>query len=372
LRLALAEGLFMQTVESVARSLGFDYAGDGSVQIEAPMQPAAATERHLALAMDPKFLSKIKEGSARAAMVPPDFDWKSTSLDAVIFAPRARYAMAGVTALFSPDMKRPAERHICAVVDQSAIIADSAHIGAFAVIEEGAQIGAGVLIGSHVCIGPGAIIGANSVIKSGTRIGARVAIGDRVIIHENTVVGADGFSFVTPEKGAIEIAREGGGDPFVAPGAVWARIHSLGSVIVGDDVEIGASVTIDRGTVADTRIGAGTKIDNQVQIGHNVVIGENCLLCGQTGVAGSAELGDRVVLGGQSGVADHVKIGHDVMVMASAGVSGHTKPQSIVGGTPAVARNLFVKQLMAMRKLPRVVDDVAALKKRFSSRKASG
>ena len=123
-----------------------------------------------------------------------------------------------------------------------------------------------------------------------------------------------------------------------AENTVWARIYSLGRVRIGDDVEIGAGATIDRGTVADTVIGSGSKLDNQVQVGHNVSIGENCILCGQVGVAGSAEISDRVVLGGQSGVADHTKIGNDVLVMASSGASGNVKSGSIYGGTPALPR----------------------------------
>lgn len=142
------------------------------------------------------------------------------------------------------------------------------------------------------------------------------------------------------------------------------RINSIGTVIVGDDVEIRAGSTIDRGTVTATRIGSGTKIDNLVQIGHNVQLGANCMLCGHVGIAGSCEIGDRVVLGGKVGIADHIKIGHDSLVGASSGVGSDIPPRSIHMGAPAMPRADFFSQLKNLRRLKRLVEDVADLKKR--------
>ncbi len=163
------------------------------------------------------------------------------------------------------------------------------------------------------------MIGADALLLSGVRIGARVRIGDRFIAQPGAVLGGDGFSFVTPTPGVVEEARETGAISSVEQ-ADYVRINSLGSIGIGDDVEIGANSCIDRGTIADTMVGDGTKIDNLVQIGHNVRIGHTCLICGQAGVAGSTVIGDRVVLGGKAAVADHLRIGSNVVITGNSGV----------------------------------------------------
>ena len=187
------------------------------------------------------------------------------------------------------------------------------------------------------------------------RIGARCEIGARFIAQPGAAIGADGFSFVTPERSSVENAKEDGVIAASTRNSVWMRIHSLAAVIIEEDVEIGANGTVDRGTLAPTRIGAGSKIDNQVQIGHNVSIGRSCLLCAQTGVAGSAKIGDRVVLGGKAGVADHAEIGSDTVVAAASGVSGKVAPRSIMMGAPAMKRDDYMKTMMALRRLPGLI-----------------
>jgi len=214
---------------------------------------------------------------------------------------------------------------------------------------------------------PAQSIDEGALIHSGARIGARVTIGARVIIHQNAVIGADGFSFVTPQLGAVEAAKADGGSRSDTQNTSLARIHSLGAVTLGDDVEIGAGTSIDRGTLTDTRIGSGTKLDNQVQIGHNVQVGSTCMLCAQVGVAGSAEIGDRVVLGGKVGVADHVKIGSDVLVGAASAVATNIPSRNIMMGVPAVKRDEALRGVMALRRLPRLFETVEALKKRLSA-----
>lgn len=357
----------MPTIADIATGLGFDAVGNTGLAIRSVSEPKAAGAEDLALAMDKKFIPDIAEGAARAAMLPPEADWEALGLEAAIFAPRARYALCGVTTMFAKPPHWAPGVHTSAVVAPDAEIADDVAIGPFCVIEPGAKIGAGGVLLGQCFIGAGAEIGEGALIYQGVRVGARVQIGRRAILHANSVIGADGFSFVTPERGSVESAKEEGRIVIGAENRVWAKIHSLGAVVIGDDFDLGACSVIDRGTVIDTRIGHGVKIDNQVQIGHNVQIGDNCLFCGQSGVAGSAVLGDRVVIGGKAGVADHAKLGSDVMVMAHSGVSGTVKPRTIVGGTPAVPREELTGMILGLRRLPRLVADVAALKKRFSS-----
>lgn len=361
-----------RTVQQIADALGLDFEGDGELLIRAPAHPDAATADQIALAMDPKYLSLLERSAARAAMTPAGVDWRGFGLEAAIFAPRARYAMAGITALFAPPPGGEGV-HATAVIDPSARIGASAVVGPYAVVGAGSEIGAGGWIGPHVTIGADVQIGEDALIKSGARIGDGARIGRRVIVHENAVIGSDGFSFVTPEPGAVEEARARG-----AAGAVeqintrWARIHSLGSVIIGDDVEVGACATVDRGTVADTRVGDGSKIDNHGLVAHNVSVGDSCLLCGHAGVAGSAKIGDRVVLGGQAGVGDHSTVDDDAMVMAASAVSGTVKSRTIVGGVPALPRDEATRIFLATKRLPRLFEEIEELKKRFSEPDASG
>jgi UDP-3-O-[3-hydroxymyristoyl] glucosamine N-acyltransferase len=199
-----------------------------------------------------------------------------------------------------------------------------------------------------------------------------VRVGARAIVHGNAVIGADGFSFVTPDRGAVESAKATGRVEEGARNLRLSRIHSLAAVSIGDDVEIGAGACIDRGTVSDTRIGHGTKIDNLVQIGHNAAIGENCMLCGQVGVAGSVTLGDRVVLGGQTGVADHVSIGPDSVCGARSGVAGDLPPGSVVLGTPALPRAEALQIMLALRRLPGLIARVRGIEKRLPAADANG
>jgi UDP-3-O-[3-hydroxymyristoyl] glucosamine N-acyltransferase len=251
-------------------------------------------------------------------------------------------------------------------VAPDAEIAADAVIGPLCVVAEGARIGPRVRLIAQVYVGPHAEIGADSLLHPGARVGPEVRIGARCILHPNAVVGADGFSFVTPQRGAAEAARAGEGVTDDTANTRLARIHALGSVRVGDDVEIGAGATVDRGTLADTVIGAGAKLDNLVQIGHNVTVGENVMLCAQSGVAGSSVIGDRAILGGQAGVADHVRVGADTVIGAKSGVGSDVGPRQVMLGAPAVPRDEFLQIVLGWRRLPRLIHAVAALKKRLS------
>ncbi|MDF2233066.1 UDP-3-O-(3-hydroxymyristoyl)glucosamine N-acyltransferase [Albimonas sp. CAU 1670] len=349
-------------IADVAAALGLEHAGDGDLMVRTPAPPAQAGPEDLAVAMDPKFLGDLAAGRARAAVLPAGADWRGLGLAAAIFAPRARYAMAGLTARFQHPVDAPAGVHPSAIVDPSAEIGPGASIGPFVVIGRDVKIGARARILSHVSVGAEARIGDDALLMEGVRIGARARIGHRFIAHPNAVAGADGFSFVTPEPGAVEAAKDrGASDVFGAAATVYVRIHSLGSISVGDDVELGAGACLDRGTLKDTTIGNGTKIDNLVQVGHNVSVGAHCLLCAHVGIAGSAVIEDRVVLGGKAGVADHLTIGHDSVIAGGSGVGTNVPPRSVMIGSPAMKRDEFNRMYMAMRRLPRAMDKLRAL-----------
>jgi UDP-3-O-[3-hydroxymyristoyl] glucosamine N-acyltransferase len=354
------------TIKQVADAIGAEFEGDDSCVVTTVAEPGSASPDHLALAMEPRYEDDLRKTRARAAIVWPEADWRGMGLKAVIFAPRSRYVLSGVNDFFEKKPEIAPGVHPTAIIDESARIGGNAAIGPFVIIGARVVIGDDARIASHCTITEDATIGNDALLYSGVRIGARVRIGDGFICQPNAVIGSDGFSYVTPKPGAIEEAKATGTISELGKTQGFVRINSLGSVILGDRVEVGASCSIDRGTIANTEIGDGTKLDNQVQVGHNVKVGQNCLLCGQVGIAGSTVIGDRVVLGGQVGVADHLTVGSDVIVAGKSGVSSNVPSGRVMMGNPAMRMDLNVESYKALRRLPRLVAKVAGLEKIIS------
>jgi UDP-3-O-[3-hydroxymyristoyl] glucosamine N-acyltransferase len=274
--------------------------------------------------------------------------------------------MSGLTRILDPGPEIPAGIDAMARIHPEAEIGEGAAVGPFVVIGRGVVIGAAARIDSHVTIGAGTVIGREALLHSGVHIGAGVTIGDRFIAHPGAVAGSDGFSFVTPEKSGVEAARETLGERGAVTDQSWTRIHSLGGVVIGDDVELGANATIDRGTIRATCVGSGTKIDNLVHIGHNVVVGRDCLLCGQVGIAGSARIGDRVVLGGQCGVSDNIFVGDDVVAGGATKIFSNAPAGRVLLGSPAMRMEAQIEATKNIRRLPRLFRQVAELQKAVS------
>jgi UDP-3-O-[3-hydroxymyristoyl] glucosamine N-acyltransferase len=350
------------TIAQIAAALQARVEGDGTIRVSGAAEPATAGPEHLALAMDPKYAPGLAEGRARAAVLWEGADWRTLGLDAALFVPRPRYAMAGITRVMDPGPDIRPGIHPTAIIDPTATVGVDASIGPFVVIGAGAVIGPGARIAAHVTVAEYARIGENALLLAGVHIGHRVTIGDRFIAHPGAVVGSDGFSFVTPEKSGAEQAREtlGARDSFADQS--WTRIHSLGTVDIHDDVEIGANATIDRGTIRATVIGSGTKLDNMVHIGHNVQVGRDCLLCGQVGIAGSARIGDRVVLGGQCGVSDNIFVGDDVVAGGATKIFTNAPAGRVLLGSPAMKMETNVEAWKNIRRLSRLFAQVADLR----------
>ena len=348
------------TVGQIAAALGAEAAGDLDLAVTGAAEPALATATDLALALSPRYAAGLAQGGAVAALLWPGADWVQLGLKAAIFAPRGRLAMAGLTQMLDPGPVIAPGVHPSSVVDPTAVT-HGASIGPFVSIGAGVRIGPGARIASHVSIGDNVVIGARALILEGVRIGARVQIGDGFICQPGAVIGGDGFSFVTEHQNGVEDVRASLGTRGEIRAQVWQRIHSLGSVTIGDDVEIGANACVDRGTIRNTRIGRGTKVDNLVQIGHNVEIGEDCLLCGQVGIAGSSRIGNRVVLGGQTGVVDNIFVGDDVITGAGTMIQTNAPAGRVLLGYPAVKMDLQIEIQKALRRLPRLAARVAAL-----------
>ncbi|MBF0159206.1 MAG: UDP-3-O-(3-hydroxymyristoyl)glucosamine N-acyltransferase [Magnetococcales bacterium] len=215
-----------------------------------------------------------------------------------------------------------------------------------AVIDETAQIGDGVAIGPRVVIGSQVVIGADTIIHAGAIVHERCEIGSRCIIHSNAVIGADGYGF-----------------QFVA--GQHQRIPHFGTVVIGDDVEVGAGTTIDRGRFGATRIGTGSKVDNLVQIGHNVQIGRHVLIVAQVGIAGSCRIEDGAILAGQAGIAPHMTVGKGSRVAASTGVATEVPAGKTWSGWWGQEHRRNLIEMSALRKLPEFMKRVEAFLSRW-------
>ncbi len=358
------------TIAEIAQALGAEAAGDLALKVTHAAEPADAAEDAIALALDPKFAKGLTQGHARAALVWPGADWQAMGLKAAVFVGRPRFAIADLTGLMDPGPDIPPGIHPTALIDPTADIGEHAAIGPLAVIGAGVRLGSRARIGAHVVIGRGAQIGADALIHAGVRIGHDVRIGDGFIAQPGAIIGSDGFSFVPPDGMDIEATRRslGAEHEVAAPGGPteWRRVHSLGSVEIGDDVEVGANTAIDRGTIRATRIGRGTKLDNLVHIAHNVVIGENTLICASVSIAGSTVIGNRCVLGGQVGVNDNIIVGDDVIAAGASKIYTNAPSGRVLMGSPATKMETNIENYKALRRLPRLMKQVAALQKAVS------
>ena len=334
------------TLEQIAQITGGMLTKAKDVAITQIAPPLLADENTLALALGEDEIANLSNTKALAALVPlgVNIDGFTT-----IEVERPRLAMMKLISMFYEEPHINQGIHPSAVVAPTAKIGQNVSLGANVVIGEHAIIGDNTKILANGYIGNGAEIGSDCFFHPGVNIGDRVQVGNKVILHHGVSLGADGFSFVTENPNNIENARQDGEIKKDNSNQVIFKIPSIGAVIIGNNVEIGANTAIDRGTIENTVIGDNTKIDDLVMIGHNCRIGKGCLIVSQVGIAGSCVIGDRVVIAGQAGLADHIEIGSDTIITAKAGVTKSFPEKSIIVGIPAVPRKDFIKQLKTMK-----------------------
>ena len=321
------------TVQDLAARIGGKVEGDANLSLSgvAPIPRAQATD--VTFAESPKH-SAAAEGCAAAAIIVPL--GATVSRKTLIRVKNPRAAFARTLAIFNPPRAYPAQVHPTAQLGRNVHLGEGVFIGEFAVLRDNVTIGDRTVIEAHCVIGEGSRLGDDCLLYPNVTIYHNIRIGNRVGIHAGSVIGSDGFGYVQD-------------------GVERLKIPQTGNVIIEDDVEIGANVTIDRATMDSTIIRRWTKIDNLVQIAHNVTVGQNCIIISQAGVAGSVEIGDNVTLAGQAGIADHLKIGANSVVAAQSGVSEDLPPGSIVFGTPAQPAMQTKRQIIALRRLPELL-----------------
>lgn len=334
------------TLEEITHIVGGMLTKVEDAKITHIAPPLLSDENTLALALGEEEIANLAKSKAKAALVP-----LGVQLDGftTIEVERPRLAMMKLLNLFyvAPVVYKGV--HPSAVIDPSAKLGENVEVGPNVVISHDAVIGDNTKIAANSYIGGGVKVGKNCFFHAGVNIGDRVQVGDDVILHHGVSLGADGFSFVTENPDNIEQARKDGEIKEANKKHVIFKIPSIGAVVIGNNVEIGANTTIDRGTIENTTIGDNTKIDDLVMIGHNCKVGEGCLIVSQVGIAGSCVIGDRVVIAGQAGLADHIEIGSDSIVTAKAGVTKSFPEKSIIVGIPAMPRKDFIKQLKTMK-----------------------
>ncbi|HRT10205.1 MAG TPA: UDP-3-O-(3-hydroxymyristoyl)glucosamine N-acyltransferase [Candidatus Paceibacterota bacterium] len=333
------------TAAEIARHLGGEVLGDPELTLRGFAPADRAQPGDLTFAENENYFRRAEQSAASAIIIDGPF---TSTAKVLIRVPNARIAFAKVLPLFFPEPVLPPGVHPTAVVAPSAAIDPSAHIGPHCVIGDQAVIGPRCALHGGDHVGANCRLGEEVVLFPNVTLYAGTEIGNRVRIHAGTVIGSDGFGYV----------QDGG---------LHRKVPQIGNVIIRDDVEIGANVTIDRGALGPTTIGRGTKIDNLVQVAHNVTIGDHCLLVSQVGIAGSTRLGNYVILAGQVGLAGHLKIGNRVSVAAQSGVMTSIPDGEKWLGSPAAPDRQTKRQMIALQRLPELLRRVAELEKKLQS-----
>jgi len=333
-----------KTLREIAEFIGGEVVGDGDIIITGVAGIREACMGDITFVANPKYLPLINKTHASAVVISADI---GDVRKPVIRTKNPSLDFAKIISLISPKKAvYPRGIHPSAVLGKNVSLGKDVAIGPYSIIEDNVSLGDKTIIYGGSFLGHHARIGSGSLIYPNVSIREHVAIGNRVIIHSGTVIGSDGFGFVTVKD-------------------EHHKVPQTGTVEIGDDVEIGANVTIDRARFDKTVIGRGTKIDNLVQIAHNVVIGKNCIIVSQVGISGSTTIGDNVILAGQAGLVGHIDIGDRSVVMAQSGVSKSVPPDTVVWGYPAKEESLAKEINASVHRLPRLHKTIIELKKRI-------
>lgn len=333
------------TAVQIAQKMGGKLEGLGDVAISGMAGLEDAKIGDISFLANPRYSSFV--ATTKASVVVVNEDWKGSAPCTLIKVKNADAAFAMIAEMLSPPpvVILPGI-HPTAIVAPDAKMGKNLSIGPYCVIENGVQVGDGTILFAGCYLGQGTIVGREC--KFYPRVSTReyTKIGDRVVIHNGAVIGSDGFGYSKDGK-------------------TWKKIPQIGVVEIGDDVEIGANVTIDRARFGKTVIGKGVKIDNLVQIAHNVRVGENTAMAAQVGISGSTVIGSNVQIGGQAGFAGHLKVGDNSVVGAQGGVTKDVQPATFVSGYPAREHAEETKMYAHLARLPEFKQRLKDLEKKM-------
>lgn len=334
----------------LAAHLGCQLDGDGDIEVARVAAIEDAGPGDLTFLANSKYASQLTRLRASAIIATAEVN----NVPCAVVRSRNPYlAFARATRLLNPESRPAPGVHRLALVDPGAVLEEGVTVGPFAVVAAGARIGARSILHAHVVIGAGATLGPDCLLHARVSIREGVVIGARCVVQDGAVVGSDGFGFAHREDGTHE------------------KIPQVATVVIEDDVEIGANTTIDRPAVGETRVKSGTKIDNLVQIAHGVTVGRNTLLAAQVGIAGSTVVGDNVMLGGQVGVTGHVTVGDRVKASAKTGVTGNVPADTFITGYPHMQNLDWRKAYAVVRRLPELRKQLIELEKRLAELEAA-
>ncbi len=333
-----------KTLKDIAKLIDGKVIGDENIVITGVAGIKEAREGDITFIANPKYIAYLENTAASAIIVSREV---SVAVKPVIQVENPSLAFAKVVSLAAPsEVRHHKGIHPTVIMGKGVLLGKDVAIAPYTVIEDNVSIGDRAVIYSNCYIGHGVSIGSDTLIYANVSIRERSILGSRVIIHNGTVIGSDGFGFATIE-------------------GLHHKIPQIGIVEIGDDVEIGANVTIDRARFDKTVIGSGTKIDNLVQIAHNVEIGENSIIVAQAGISGSTIIGKGVTLAGQAGLVGHITVGDGAIVAAQAGVTKSVAAHTLVSGYPAKPHAQAKRINACVQNLPKIYDAVAELKKKI-------
>jgi UDP-3-O-[3-hydroxymyristoyl] glucosamine N-acyltransferase len=334
--------------------------GDGSIHVERVADVNSAETGEISYVEDEKFFEAAKASNASCLIVPPEFvaSLKDVIVEqefgpALIEVSQPKLAFALVAGLLHPRKRREPFVHASAVIAETADVDLTVFIGPHVAIGERTRIGAGTRIEAGVVMGDQVTVGRDSVVHPGVTLYDGVTIGDRVILHAGVVIGADGFGYVRNDMG-------------------YHKFPQLGTVLIEDDVELGAHTCVDRAALGQTRIGRGTKIDNLVHVGHNCDIGERVVIAAQTGISGSVIIEDDVVIGGQVGFGDHIRVLSGAVIGSKAGVlPGKIVRAGVWWGIPIQPLDEYKRLNAHVGRLPQMREEIKELKRQLEELKKS-
>jgi UDP-3-O-[3-hydroxymyristoyl] glucosamine N-acyltransferase len=339
------------TIAQIAEKIGGTLEGDGLAVIDGVAGIADAGPNEITFLSNPRYFAAAATTRAGAIVAGPG--WNGPQRCPIIRVKDVEKASTAVIILFTPpEIKIEPGIHATAVIADTVKLGREVTVGPCCVLEAGVVVGDRTRILAGCYLGHDSMVGCDGLLYPNVSIRERTRIGDRVIIHCGAVLGSDGYGFAPEQKDGKLVIR---------------KIPQTGIVDVGNDVEIGANVTIDRARFGKTRIGNSVKIDNLVHIAHNVTVGECTGIIAQSGISGSVSIGSRVILYGQAGVAGHLTIGDGAVVGAQAGVTKDVPPGTFVSGYPAMPHDKAAKAHAGLMRIPQLKERVAEIEKRLSA-----